>query len=541
MIRKLLAVTVALLMLLALVAGCSGNDAGTSNSPGASQDGNGGSTDPVVAGDGGTSGGDKNTTIVYGTTESYGNGWNPSSSVEGNSFISKMIYNYLITVNDYTGELYSPISDDYGWYDNVTLYFKLKDNITFSDGSKMTGEDVLNTIWTINQSGNSHASTFNCIDFDASNVSDDGMTVYIVFLYEYGPALSLLQSVPVQSKAFCDAHPDGDETWWSSPLGSGPYILSDYAMDSYFTVTLREDYWDDEEFEATQVTVRYYSDSTTLLVDYQNGVVDCALNITADQVEAVQSGSVEGTVVVQSANDVPILCVNETSPALQDIAVRQAIAYGCNWDEIADIAWGSLGIPATSHYGVNYSAYVKREGYAYDPELAKRTLTDAGYAAGEVKLLFVTMGTTQQQRVAEAVQGYMATVGVDIEVASYDTSTVLGMYMNNETDLSMFSLTGVGASLDCHNMYGAIYDRGAFACMMIMDPTFNGYVHTGLETTNQTVRDEAYKAADEWLYENCYAIPICERQEAYVYSSRLSEVSLYSIMSSNLGHVSFAG
>lgn len=519
--KKTLSIILALLMIFTMLAACSSEDA-----PGASS---------------GTSGANEPRTVVYGTTDSFGNGFNPLSSVEGSSYPCKLLYDYPIELDPETCEIVSKIAQEHYWEeDGVTYFFKLKNNITYSDGTLMVAEDFLNSLSLMQKAGNSHSATFNCILIDECYVDEDGLGVHIVFSSPYGPADSLLMSLPICSKVFCDAYPDGDEEWWNNPLGSGAYTLKEYKMDSYITLQLRDDYWGDVEFEADEITIRYYSDSTTMMVDFQNGVIDVALNIDADAIEAVQNGTYNGTAVIQSAADVQVLCLNENNEYLQDKAVREAIAYGVDWEAVGDIAYGSLAIPATSHYGVNYPCYVEHEGYAYEPERSKQILADAGYEEGEISFVFLVMSDVQQSRIGEAVQGYLSDVGINVKVESFDNSTVLGMYMEGSCDMSLFRLTGLGASLDAYNSLAVYSATGPFPSHRVSDPTYNDYVTAGITTTDVNTRKEAYIKADDWLYDNYWALPICERMEAYCFNSRISGIDLPAVQGISIAHIHFA-
>ena len=537
--KKILAILLATMMLLALLAACGGgSDTPATDTPANDPATNAPAADGPAA-DAPSADGPK--TVTYGTTDTFGNGFNPLSSVEGNSHVGRLMYDYLIELDPVTCTHRSRICDEYYWEDDgVTYFFKLKEGMTFSNGAALTGEDVISSLKIMQNAGNSHSANFSVILADECYVDEDGLGVHLVFETPYGPADSLLMSLPILDKDFCEAHPDGDEEWWSNPVGSGPYVLKEYQVDSYFTVAKRSDYWGEDAYEADEITIRYYSDGNTMFIDFQNGVIDIALQLDADQVAQLEADPSMGTVHTQSASDVPIVCLNETREIMQDAAVREAICYGVDWAAVADIAWGALNMPATSHFGVNYSCYTKHDGYVYDKDRAAKALEDAGYKAGDISLKFLVMGQVTQQRVAEAVQGYLADVGINVSVESYDTSTVLGMYMQGDTDMSIFSLTGMGATLEPWNSLAVYSGTGPFPCMTVSDPDYNELLNKGLVVTDQAERDEIYKEVDNWLYDNYWCVPVCERLEGYCYNSSIASLDLPSVQGVALYGVHFA-
>lgn len=503
-----------------------------------------GSDDPAGSGTGAEQSGSvsesNDTTVAIGVTNSFLY-FNPAGANQCDSYSYYMLYSLLFDVDQTNGGYYSPISDDWGWDDDTTLRITVKDGITFASGKEMDANDVWATFMFNIECGNQNAGKWeDFIDWENSYVSEDGKTIYLKYYEVYGGALAEIM-IPILEDEFVAEHPDNDEIWWNGPDGSGPYTIKEIVNGSSVTYALREDYWDtSKSFDCTEITVKYYSDSNTMWVDYQNGVIDAVLGLDDTQVQALESGSVEGTLMMANTNAVPALVMNENNEYLADIEVRKAICYAIDWTAVGDIAFGSLSFPATSHWAATTTAYTEHEGYTYDPDLARQILTDAGYAEGEITLEYVAVNQTTQVRIMEAVMGYLSDVGIVVNCTSVELGTALPeYYFVGKNDLALIQPNGANNSRDIWQIISATYN-GLFVDRAITDPEYLTLVEATLSSADQDVRDEAFRELDDWLYENYWMPPICEVNEAWCFNSRIASFEMLNIGYDCLGNIKLA-
>jgi ABC-type transport system substrate-binding protein len=513
--KKFLALLLAMAMTTAMLTSCGGGndtpaEGGDSAQPNTESSAPSGNT------------GDTSVTIGYvgGHYSVY-----PSSAISDDFVQQGMVYDKLFEVDDTTGEYHSRILKSYEWTDDRTLVMTLKDGITFSDGKQMTAEDVLFSIHNYIDQGESTDKYmyFQYIDFDACSISDDNMTLTLVYQMPYGPAERTL-NVAIMEKEFTEAHENSDEIWYNAPVGSGPYQITDCVKDSYVTFSLRADYWDtDYTYDASQITLKFYSDETAMYMDYQAGNLDAIYGIgttVASQIQA--AGGSQGTVQFISNNDVSFVILNEENEYLADPAVREAIAYALDMSYITDVAYGLLGTEAKSHYASTFDCYSEHEGYTTDIDKAKQILADAGYTDGQISLRWVSPDMAPQPQVGEAIQAQLQMIGINVSVEKYDLPTALGMYLEGESDIMMMTVNGGNPTCEPYQSLSAFAGGAPFTCMSIEDPTYNSYLETGLNSVDTATRWEAYKEADQWLYDNYNALPICETLSAVAYNSRIA-------------------
>lgn len=451
------------------------------------------------------------------------------------------VFETLFEMDTKTGETVPKLVKDYEWEDDITLRITLKDGIYFSDGTQMTAEDVFFSLqrYVSSMIGSYYAA----IDYDKSYIlPDDPLTFYLIYSEPFGPGISMLD-IHVMSKAWVEAHPDeGADEWFNAPVGSGPYEVAEVVNGSYIKLKLREDYWGgSDQFDVEEFIVRQYSDSTAMFVDFQNGVIDVILKLSSADVDALESGTVQdATLVVQPQNDVGLLCLNENNEYLQNPKVREAIAYALDMDAISKIGNGNLCTEATSHMSSTFSMYTHHDGYDYNPEYAKQCLDEAGYAPGDINLLFVSDSEVANVRAAEAIQGYLGDIGIGLEVQSLDMAATIQVYLTGGSDFFLFHVTGGNMQREPVQSFATLQVDAPFPCSRLTDDTFNSYINAGMSNIDEEVRAEAYQAADDWLYENFHALPVCEYLEAYAYNSRIESMSLQSTVRAKMLDIKLA-
>lgn len=539
--KKILALVLAMAMVLALVACGSSNtsSAGTSGDASAVTSGAASSTP-----DSGDSSEVKDTTVVLGTTNA-DYSCNPTSSYDSDFLKQGMVYDRLFEVESTTGEYGSRILESYEWTDNRTLHMTLKQGITFNDGTTMTMEDVLYTIETFlaNGSTTDKYSYLKFLDMDATaaSLSEDKMSLDLVYASDYGPAINTL-NFSIISKAYGEQHSETDDGWFTDPVGSGPYVISDYVADAYVTFTLREDYWcTDYTYDATEITLKFYTDENAMFIDYQAGNLDAMIGVSNTVAEQVSANASLGTVQLYSDNNTIILILNEDNETLKDPVVREAIFHAIDRDYIAEVCKGMLGTAATDLWASTFDCYVDHSAdLTYDIEYAKQLLTDAGYKDGDIVLNWVCPDMAPEPLIGECVQAMLDEIGITVNVQTYDLPTALGYHSDGSTDISNLTCMGGNPAREPDSFISSFCSGATFISFTVEEEEYNEYYNTGLYNTDHAVRMEAYANCSQWLLDNHLILPLIETNSAIVYNSRIANFPQATVGRSCLGDLELA-
>lgn len=521
--RKTIALLLAIILCLGLFAAC-----GSKTESGAK---------PAAADD------DAYHEIVIGSTAPRFTGhFDPTMMLSDNyNCTAKLLcYDLLFYMDPDTNQYTSDILKEFHFDSDLPgLVMTLKDNVFFSNGDQMTMEDVLFSIQRMSHVSRA-ATTFTYIILDEASISDDGMTLTLPFVSDYGPWQILLGDLGIVNKSWIVEHggeadpatgASGEAYDWTDPAlvcGSGPYRPTEYETDVYTVFELRDDYWNAGNLKGAyydKMTIRSYSDATAMMVDYENGDINMAINLTTNDYDRVAGDESLGTAVKVSSKLVATLVMDiEYCEELKDINLRKAIVYGTDANTLATLAYGSLYDPAQGFIASVTPYFVEGLTYEYDPELAKQIVEENGLEGTTLKFV-ANSGVTAS--VAEGFQYMMEQIGIVIDLEVYDTPTCISMWRGEGvTSFMLDGSTAANTGNDASVQYMNLVETKDFPCMRRLGAEWNALVRQGRTNSNDEARREAYEALQQAEYEEYSAIPVAEWSFAYCYDDTVASAQL---------------
>lgn len=449
-----------------------------------------------------------------------------------------LVYDTLFVQNPDTGEFEGRLAENWEYIDETSLKITLRDDVYFAQGEKLSSEDVLFTLERFITVGSRRANYFQAYDFENCEIVDD-LTLILKTYDPYGPQLNYLAQE--FSSILCKSYVESGEAddFWDKPNGTGPYVCTENVSGSYTSYERRDDYWGDLP-EAETIMVRSYSEASTMCIDFENGVLDMAFSLeSADAERLINDHGEDIEVVLAAKKDSYNLCLPEYVEALSDIRVREAIAYSIDREAIASMGLGVLASVSNSSMpsGVDYQIDVW--DYEYNPTKARELLSEAGYSDGDIVLDMVCF-VGEQTTMAEALQAFLAEVGIVLNVSSYDMATAVPMFIAGETDLVWNSL-GSTSACDPAQVYANTGSTSSNASVRISDESVIAALDEGSSTVDVTTRQSAYEQVQHWLQDNCRYIPICDINICFAYhTDRVSQFNTTTPAGPNLCYVHFA-
>ncbi len=166
-----------------------------------------------------------------------------------------------------------------------------------------------------------------------------------------------------------------------NPVGTGPFMLEEWARGDSITYKANPDYWGDGAPYETLV-IRWAAEGATRLLELQSGTVDQITNISPDAFETVESDENLQLLPVANPNTLYLAMTNTFEP-FGDVNVRKAIAMGIDRQRIVDNFYPG-GSEVASHFTPCSipNGCTGDEWYDFDPEAAKQMLADAGFPDG---------------------------------------------------------------------------------------------------------------------------------------------------------------
>lgn len=483
--------------------------------------------------------------LVLGYVGSYST-FCPSTGLSdvSDSLTNRLVYDQLFEVNDETLETESRVlAEPMEWIDDTTVKLTIKSGITYADGTEMTADDILCDLQMYVTNGFTEMGYYSIIDYDASYV-EDTYTLYLVYTEPNASAVTRL-AIPIVSRAFYESHPDGDDAWWAGDVnGSGPYKVTDYALDEYIVLEKRADYWDTSvSYDADKITIKFYADGTAMLADLNNGVIDVALNLDSTMIDNLKATAGENIAIeTMAANDMGKLVFSSTSSYMADVNMRSAIAHAVDWSEVVSVIYGSCGTEATSHYPSTFDCYTAHEGYTYDPELAKQYLADAGYPDGGITLNFLadsTMGT----QLGELMQGYLEKIGITLVVDSMELASAFTYFMDPESPYDIMTKMEQPGGNPYRDPYDDFYlPTSPMVMAHIDDEKYIEMASGANQILDDDERNAQYVALDDYLYEIVQIIPMAEILTGYAYNTDVvAGVQICAVGKGNLANIELVG
>ncbi|MGE5691449.1 MAG: ABC transporter substrate-binding protein [Pseudomonadota bacterium] len=161
------------------------------------------------------------------------------------------------------------------------------------------------------------------------------------------------------------------------PIGTGPFKFDSWTRGDKLTIVRNDDYWGDKA-KLDKVIFRPISDNAARLQALQTGEIQ-----GYDLVEPQDIPTIEGDsnlqILDRPAFNVAYVGFNQAKKPLDNIKVRQAIAYGLNRQEVVDNFYGGRGEVAKEFMPPEVVGYADDvTEYQYDPEKSKQLLQEAG-------------------------------------------------------------------------------------------------------------------------------------------------------------------
>ncbi len=369
----------------------------------------------------------KKDSIVFGYATELNN-FDPFSAMTADArSVNFNLFDGLVNVTT-DGDFTPAIAESYTVSDDAKTYtFILRKDVKFHDGKLLNSDDVM---YSIEKAIASSLSGYNKIkDF---YITDDGKLVITLLAADTG-FIAYLTTPIVQANA---------ENLALSPIGTGPYKVSEYVEQDHLTLEKNEDYWG-QKANLKTVTLKFLDNQANMILNFQAGSID-AFSANADTVE--QLGNKEITKYQRNSNSVQLLALNNAVAPFNDVRVRKALNYLVDADEIIKtvnygygVKTGSPLIPALVKY------YNKDVDNVYNPDVEKARilLKEAGYENGFSFSITVPSAYTVHVRTAEVIVNQLAKAGIKASITQVDWATWLQkVYTDRQYEATIISVDG---------------------------------------------------------------------------------------------------
>lgn len=487
--KRIAATMLTLVMLLGLLAGCGGSEAGDSGAQ---------STNPAAK--------TKDTLTIAVSTEPTSMNVGETSLVYDNE-VWQMIYSRLIRYDADMG-YENDLVESYENLSDTEWKFTLRQGIKFSDGTDLTSEDVEASLWAVHDSA---AVAAYAAWLDEVEIIDEQNFI----IHTNGPSARILMDLAQACFIVPSELLESGYNFNEGPVGSGPYAMTEWVKGDHLSFVANENYYIPENVPAIKnVTYRIIPEGVSRTIALQNGEVDYLYDVQASDVESLKADpNVE--LFSDSCASPFYLCFNLDKPIMQDINVRKAVAMGINRENASLVATGGLAEPLYSGFAMGLLGSSDEKAVRYDPDKARELLS--GYTADELTFNIVTKEETF--RVAlESVQADMSDIGVTLKITLVDNATYTNLPSSGDYDMVVGKVTGVNqlATLQSSMQTGAPYGQ-----CHLSDSFVDENLAKALTIVDDNERAKVIKSVIDHCDENCFRIGIYQLCNTRAYNAAL--------------------
>jgi peptide/nickel transport system substrate-binding protein len=356
--------------------------------------------------------------------------------------VQQLVFNTLVSKGpnfDFAPEL----AESWEMSPDLTVcVFRLRRGVRFHDGRPLTARDVAYTFGSMLDGGHGKSASFHAL---ARVEAVDELTVRFVSRAPNPGLLVDLIAVGVLPEG------SGEEVA-RSPIGTGAYIVADYAGEGDLRLESFEEYYGGRP-QADGIDVHVIADPATREAALEAGEVDLAINagLSADALARLGSVDAETRVVTSPGGGVEFIALNVTAPGLRDPKVRRALAMAIDRETIVRALRGGHARLANGPLPPEHWAAAALEPLRYDPAEASRALA-SGRGPRSLELLVLTRPA--DLALASVVLEAWARVGVEARITSVEPAVFFERLAFGEFGAAIHRLTG-------GNQFTTIF-KGAF-------------------------------------------------------------------------------
>lgn len=371
------------------------------------------------------------------------------------------------------GGLAPGLAESWSFPDASTMKIVLRPDLKFQDGTALNA-DAVKYNWdrlmaTPNGVGPGQVLKDTATASMESVTVEDPRTVLVRFSKpdQLGTFLGQLRGGPAFALAIASptALEGGDEAFEKNPVGAGPYKFVKMTNESV-TLERWDGYYEPEQQRLANLEVAFVPVDGAQQV---NAVASGKVNAIGSSVAVADSAKAAGTQVTLAppVTQMPLysyMCM--TKAPFDKLEARQALQYAVDREEFIEPAFSGYGSATDKVTAKAFKfAPTVESPYSYDPDKAKKLLTDAGLVGSQVNILVDP--DASRTAAAQVLQTQLNAVGFNAEVKVVESayaalrSSPWNMVVNSGPNvigpLMTYMLPGGGGNA-CNNNFPAFND-----------------------------------------------------------------------------------
>ncbi len=369
----------------------------------------------------------------------------------------------------------------------TTCTIQLRDDVTFSDGTSLSAEDVVYSLEQAKGKGSIYRERLS----DVTSITASGSTTVVIEINAADAAFDSLLDIPIISRS-----------GGSNPIGTGPYVLNT-KKGKAVSMTRNTNWWQEGTLPADTITLYAADDSDMMIFGFGSGSISM-VNTDLTGTNALSYTGDYNVVDYPTTSMLYVGCNTHSGPC-QNQSFRQALYYVFDRDTLATKMLSGHAEPTVLPVSPKSKLYDEKlaETYAWSEETAKKKLADGHYYNQTLKLI-VNKESAFKTAFAEEMKKELEAIGikVQVEALAWDEfadaldERSFDLYLGEVKLKSNFDLTAVIGSNGNLN-YGGYQDKDLEKLL------------TKFQTADKASRAAAAKNLYKAVADAAATIPLC--------------------------------
>ncbi len=439
--------------------------------------------------------------------------------------ISKLVYDSLVELDDTLAPQPSLATEWSVDSEGRSVTFTLKSGVKFSDGSSLSPKDV---VFSYNICKNADTSPYKhqVQNITKAEASGDNK---VTFRFRSSDNISLADFVfPVVSSSQFSSQRDFINNTDKAVIGTGRYMITSVDLKQQLKLEANPNYYGEKPTNTIKVSV---SPIQTQYVGFvESGELNMIIETAPDRDDV--SGNGKLNVTDFTSNEFETLGFNCASGACADPALRRAIAYIVDRDEIKGAAYYNYGTKSDDLYYPGYYGTEIKNTYKPDKDTANENLKTAGYSdtdgdsmlenadGAELTLkLAVNADNVSRKTAAQLIASDLIEYGINVSISEVASESFTSAISSGNYDMFIGGWK-VTEDYDLRSFYHSAYSNPA----RYSNTQLDGYLdlmQTGLDNDKMA---ETLEKAKKIIEDDMPYLCLMYRTYSVVYTSDLDGI-----------------
>jgi len=430
--------------------------------------------------------------------------------------------------------------------DQVTYTFHLRQNVRFSNNRTITARDFKYSFervltprtksprnWVLDRiEGAGDFIAGKSANVSGIRVKNDH-TLVLKLQKPFGPFLSLLAMATAYVVPFEEVERLGQD-FGTHPVGSGPYVLTDWKHGEHLVLSARADYFEGRP-KLNGIVYTIIPEDLTAVVEFETGKLDVLPVPSSEYKRYTTDPAWQNLVHGMPGLNSYFLGLNCARPPFSDIRVRQAVNRAIDRRRMLTTLFEKRGVLARGPIppGLWKGTVLPQneEGYDFEPDKARKLIREAG-AEGKTIKMYIN-ADPEVLDIVEVMQGYLLQAGLKAEITQLDWSAFKRAV--NEGEADAFWLSWWADYPDPENFLFPLFHSAnagtAGNRTRCLDPELDRLIEASQRTTDEKQRYRLYHQAEDRITNNAPWVFMWHKADFYVIQPWVKNFKIYPIYS----------